>query len=134
MLVGIILPSNERLTGEKIVAYMNTEIKNRIARCVKPVLKKYGMSGTLSVRNHSTIVLTLRSGKIDFEDRYIDVNPFWFHHHFEGVAKEFLTEAFAALKCADWWDESDTMTDYFHTAYYYGIRIGKWDRDYVVTA
>jgi len=27
-----------------------------------------------------------------------------------------------------WWDKSDTMTDYFHCAYYYDIAIGKWNK------
>jgi hypothetical protein len=122
------------LTGEKIVAYMNTEIKNRIARNVKPVLKKYGMSGTLAVHNHSMIILNLRSGPIDFGSNYVEPNPYWFHKHYEGVAKDFLTEAFDALKSADWFDKSDVMTDYFHTAYYYRINVGRWNRDYVLTA
>ena len=30
-------------------------------------------------------------------------------------------------------DSSDAMTDYFDTAYYTNIRIGKWDKPYVFT-
>jgi hypothetical protein len=29
-----------------------------------------------------------------------------------------------------WFDKSDSMTDYFHTAFYYDIQVGKWDRPY----
>ena len=29
-----------------------------------------------------------------------------------------------------WFDESDSMTDYFHTAYYFSIHVGKWDKPY----
>lgn len=137
------------------MAYMNQEKKAKIAIALKPVLKKYGVKGTLSVRNHSTICLTLKSGPIDFigncnkvcgnnhyqtsrgfrtiTEGYTDVNPYWFHEHFDGVAKAFLTEAFDALKVADWYDKSDIQTDYFNTAYYYDINIGKWNKPYEVT-
>ncbi len=140
------------------MAYMNQERKQKIAQKLKPILAKYGVKGSLSVRNHSTIVLTLKSGSIDFIENYIktdtdkpygnkmsqdqvayirnnkslDVNPYWFHEHFSGKAKNFLTEAMQALKSADWYDESDAMTDYFNTAYYVDINIGKWNKPYEV--
>jgi len=124
------------------MAYMNQEMKAKIAKNLKPVLKKFGVKGTLSVSNHSTIVLTLKSGKIDFFADYgdsedarkfgIDVNPYWFHEHFTGTSKAFLTEAFRALKSADWYDESDIQTDYFNTAYYFRINVGKWNKPYIL--
>ena len=119
------------------MAYMNQEKKAEINKRLAPILKKYGIKGTLSVRNHSTIVLTVKAGKIDFIENYLadgkcsdeafvrkhgvlDVNPYWFSDHFTGEAKEFLTEAFAALKGADYYDESDAQIDYFNTAYFFG--------------
>jgi hypothetical protein len=125
------------------MAYMNQEKKAVIAAKLKPVLKKYGIKGSLSVRNHSTITLTVKSGAIDFFEDYgdredarkfgIQVNPYWFHDHFAGKSKAFLTEAFDALKSAGYYDNSDAMTDYFDTAYYYGINIGKWNKPYVLS-
>ena len=124
------------------MAYMNQEMKATIAKNLKPVLKKFGVKGTLSVSNHSTIVLTLKSGKVDFFADYgdsedarkfgIDVNPYWFHEHFTGKSKQFLTEAFRALKSANWYDESDIQTDYFNTAYYFRINVGKWNKPYIM--
>lgn len=124
------------------MAYVNQEMKAVIAKNIKPILAKYGVKASLAVGNHSTIVLNVKSGKIDFFEDYgdredarkfgIDVNPYWFHEHFAGESKEFLTEAFAALKSAGWYDESDSMTDYFNTAYYLRINIGKWNKPYVL--
>ena len=140
------------------MAYMNQEKKAKIATVLKPILKKYGIKGSLSVRNHSSIVLNIKSGSINFienfiqtdlntlhagkmsQDRvdyirktnYLDVNPYWFQEHFSGVAKEFLSEAMVALKSADWYDESDAQTDYFNTAYYVDLNIGKWNTPYIV--
>lgn len=124
------------------MAYMNQEKKAVIAAKVKPILAKYGVKGSLSVRNHSTITLTVKSGKIDFFKDYgdredarkfgIQVNPYWFHEHFEGTAKKFLSEVFDALKGAGYYDNSDAQIDYFDTAYYYGVDIGKWNKPYVL--
>ena len=133
------------------MAYMNQERKAKIAKNLKPILAKFGVKGSLSVRNHSTIILTLKSGSIDFignynrvaknrypdrftpAERSLDVNPYWYHEHFDGVAKQFISEAMTALKSADWYDESDAQTDYFNTAYYVDINIGKWDKAYTLT-
>ena len=137
------------------MAYMNQDRKALISKMLKPILKKYGVKGTLSVRNHSTICLTLKSGKIDFiansnrvcgsspwqvhkgwrpnTSGYSDVNVYWFQDHYDGKAKAFLTEAMAALKCADWYDRTNAQIDYFDTAYYVDINIGKWNKPYVVT-
>lgn len=142
------------------MAYMNQEKKAKIAIALKPILAKYKVKGSLSVNNHSTIVLTVKSGKIDFIENFIqtdvdkpygnkmsqdrvdyirknnslDVNPYWFQEHFSGVAKNFLTDAMKALKSADWYDESDAQVDYFNTAYYVDINIGKWNKPYVLEA
>jgi hypothetical protein len=48
------------------MAYMNQEKKAKIAATLKPILKKYGIKGSLSVRNHTSIVLTITAGKVDF--------------------------------------------------------------------
>ena len=136
------------------MAYMNQERKQKIAQALKPILAKYKVKGSLSVRNHSTIVLTLKSGSIDFIGNsnkvcgndfyqvqrgfkptttgYDQVNPYWFQDHYDGDAKAFLTEAFKALKSADWYDESNAMIDYFNTAYYVDVNIGKWNSPYIV--
>jgi len=134
------------------MAYMNQEKKAIIASKLKPILKKYGVKGSLKVNNHSTIVLNVKSGKIDFiknynstvgnqpggfrngsaAEKYLNINPYWYHEHFSGQPKEFLTEALAALKGADWYDESDAQVDYFNTAYYVDINIGKWSKPYVL--
>ena len=136
------------------MAYMNQERKAKISKALKPILAKYKVKGSLSVRNHSSIVLTLKSGAIDFignsnkvcgSDHYqvargfkpetsghSQVNPYWFQDHYDGKAKAFLTEAFKALKSADWYDESNAMIDYFNIAYYVDINIGKWDKPYIL--
>ena len=136
------------------MAYINQEGKAKIAEALKPILAKYKVKGTLRVRNHLAITLTLKSGPIDFiansnrvcgsshyqvsrgfqpnTSGHSDVNPYWYQDHYDGDAKAFLNEAFAALKSADYYDNSDAQTDYFDTAYYYDLHIGRWDKPYIV--
>lgn len=136
------------------MAYVSKETKANIVEAVKPILKKYGVKGTFAVRHHSTIVLNINSGVLDFitnhneacEKRYshrdnwqpsennIDVNVYWIDDHFSGQPRDFLNEVMQAIKMAgEWFDESDSMTDYFHTAFYIDINVGKWDKPYQLT-
>jgi len=129
-------------------AFMNQDRKKVIAQAVKPVLAKYGVKGSLKVRNHMTIVLTIKEGKLDFwNDRnreafrgsladmfpgHLDVNPYHHQNHYTGQSKAFFAEVFQALKAADWYDRSDAMVDFFDTKYYIDVQVGKWDKPYVL--
>jgi hypothetical protein len=121
------------------MAYMNQEKKAKIAATLKPILKKYGIKGSLSVRNHTSIVLTITAGKVDFYKDYgadtkfgIQVNPYWYQDHFTGLSKQALSEIIPAMYSADYYDNSDAQTDYFDTAYYISVNIGKWNKQYQV--
>jgi hypothetical protein len=127
------------------MAYMNQQKKAVIVANLKPVLKKYGLKGTFSVRSHMTICLTITSGPIDFIQNYkdhtgkqnqmikaLDINPYWFQDHFTGKAKEALTEIIKGMYSAGYYDNSDIQSDYFDTAYYIDVNIGKWDKSYQV--
>lgn len=41
--------------------------------------------------------------------------------------------AVEAIITKKWWDKSDIQSDYFNTAFYFSISIGKWDRGFVRT-
>jgi len=116
------------------MAYMNQEKKSKIAAAIKPVLKKYGLKATLSVHNHSSICVNIKSGPIDFGGDNIQVNHYWLNDHYSGTALNALKEIKESLLVADYFDESDAQTDYFHTAYYYHINVGKWNKPYQLTA
>lgn len=138
------------------MAYMNQEKKAKIAAALKPILAKYGVKGTLRVRNHMAIQLTISQGKLDFigdmnderhnllgsqtidkaklrEAYHLDINTYWCHEHYKGKTKQFLAEAIPAMKAAEWYNNSDIQTDYFDTAYYFDITVGKWNKPYVLT-
>jgi hypothetical protein len=132
------------------MAYFSQENKKSKQSAIKAVLNKYGVKGSLSVRHYSTLVLTIKSGKIDFIKNfnetastqprfndvafnpakdYIQVNPYWCHEHFSGDAKEFLTEVIDIMNVGNH-DNSDAQTDYFDVGWYCDINIGGWDKPY----
>lgn len=113
------------------MAYFNQEMKKVMAPKIKEVLKKYNMKGSLSVRNHSTILLTLKSGKINFPEDHIRVNNYYIDRNFDGVKKDFLNECYNILTEGNH-NNSDYMTDYFDIGWYVDINIGRWDKPYVV--
>ncbi len=114
------------------MAYMSQEYKARLAPTIKAICKKYGVKATLSVRNHSSLVLTVKQGNIDFGGSYIQVNPYWYQEHYTGRARDFLSEVIPAMRGPEYFDHSDAQTDYFHCSHYIDVNIGRWDQPYAL--
>ena len=124
---------------------MSQEKKSQIAPVVKEILKKYGLKWTLSVENYSTLVLKISAWSINFKeyltDRssnsvyqnwyHINVNVYWIDEWFEWIAKDALMELYDAMMVWNH-DNSDAQVDYFDVGWYVDIKIGKWDKDYVL--
>jgi hypothetical protein len=124
---------------------------------VNAVLKKYDMKGTLSGTNTSGVTLTITEGPLNFMEncahkmendahgrpanavtpdeirarKYMDVNRYWYHEHFDGQCLEFLKKIMQVLDDGNH-DNSDPMTDYFDVGWYVYVKIGKWEKPYVL--
>ena len=119
------------------MAFVSKQDKAELAPEIKKVLSKYGMKGSISIRNHSTLVVTLQSGSIDFKDYshgdgYIQVNPYWINDHYDNnhVARDFLNELKDAMEGPNFFNNDDAMTDYFSRSHYTDINVGKWNKPY----
>ena len=122
------------------MAYMSQENKKSKAPAIKAILKKYGLKGSLRVQHYSTLILTIKSGKIDFVSNFQDktkrefnyqVNEYYIEETYTGVAAEALNELKAAMMEGNH-NNSDIQTDYFDVGWYISIDIGKWDKPYVL--
>ena len=122
------------------MAFMNQEKKKRLAPRIKEILKKHNMKGTISVDNYSTLNVNLQSGTIDFtftnnrgEVVKNHVNEYWYHESFADNPKalNFLSELIPAMNDGNH-DNSDIMTDYFDVGWYINVRVGKWDKPYIL--
>lgn len=132
------------------MAYMNQEKKRKINEALKPVLKKYGVKGRLGVQHHSTLVLNITEGPIDFikdynntaterygsehvtAEDYINVNQYHYQKHFSGKALEFFKEVLPILNKENY-DNSNSQIDYFDVGYWLEVNIGRWDKPYKFT-
>lgn len=117
------------------MAYVNNETKSKIQAALKPVFQKYGIKATVARNSyHSTLIVNLVSGNIDFTNDYdrTQVNVYHIDKYFDGIAKQFLNEVVDTIKQAgEWYDESNSQIDYFNTAFYISINIGKHEKPYV---
>lgn len=132
------------------MAWMSQEKKAKIAPNVKAILKKYGMKGSLAVRNHSTLVLNCNSGRLDLIKNYnetvsgrshpdtwipatttLSPNPYHYRDSFSGDCLDFLEELFCAMNDGNH-DRSDIMTDYFDVGWYVDVNIGQWNKPYIL--
>jgi hypothetical protein len=48
----------------------------------------------------------------------------------DAEAYEFLRRVSAIAHSQDWYDDSDSQTDYFNTAYYVSISLGRWNKGF----
>jgi hypothetical protein len=132
---------------------MNQQKKKVIAENLKKLLKGTGVKFTLSVNNHSSICMTIKSAPVDLiqnmnntmasnpryenhrnESGYTGVNQYWYKEHFTGKALDIIDKCVKGLYSADYYDNSDAMTDYFDTAYYIDLKIGNYKKPFEVTA
>jgi hypothetical protein len=113
---------------------MNQQKKAELTPAIKAVLQKYGVKGSISVSNHSTLIVTLKEGKIAFgPDDEGSVNTYYIKETYKNKPTElnFLTELHNAMSDGNF-DHSDVQTDYFCVGWYVDIRIGTWDKPYLV--
>ena len=143
------------------MAFVSQEDKKNLSPAIKAVLKKYGMKGTIAVRHHSTLVVNIKSGDLDilgawkkaalasnrndFYDpsdverlnhvikaTHIDVNTYWIDDSYaDQKVVAFLNELKAAMEGPEFFNNDDSMTDYFHRSHYIDINIGQWNKPYV---
>jgi hypothetical protein len=130
------------------MAYMSQEKKAIIKAALDKVLKPRGIKYSLRVRDNMAIHCTITAAPIDFignfaaksGDKYqlregarldhLQVNLYWINDHFTGEAAEVLTQAAEALKAAGYYDNSNSQIDYFDTAYYMHLDIGRYDKPF----
>lgn len=114
------------------MAYMSTEK----ARNIRNALKKEFPEIKFSVRKEHSIALHVTLVKSPyFEDELHEgVNHYYIDDNYEDQpeARDVLKKIDETIRTVgEYYDKSDSMTDYFDTAFYYEIEIGTWDKPHV---
>jgi hypothetical protein len=133
------------------MAYMSQENKASKAPKIAKICKQFGVKATLAVRHHSTLVLNISSGPIDFIGNakavsavrnacmpehmephfgdHLDVNPYHYGEDFSGCALKFLTAIMEVMHEGNH-DRSDITIDYFDVGWYVDVNVGKRNKPY----
>lgn len=131
------------------MAYISTAEVAAIRSALKA---KYGKRFKFSVTkdHHTAVTVAIVSGTADFSELWADkvpgdygygyatVNEYHitkenYGRHvklFEDIVKIIKKAPADAVNGREWFDHSDSMTDYFHTAFYLTLQVGKWDKKY----
>lgn len=136
------------------MAYMSQEKKKQIAAKLKVALKGSGLKYSLGVHHHSTLVMKIKSGPVDFiqnyretiqskpqyarfmesqAPHYMRLNDFWYREQFTGKALALLSVIVPILNDGNH-DRSDIQSDYFDVGWYLNVSIGEFQKPYTVTA
>ncbi len=129
------------------MAYIKTEEVSAIRNELKKRFGHTGLKFGVKKQHHSSVHVTIKAGPIDFSDIYKDhygsgdhyaqVNVYHLSNYgqhqpfFEEVLKIIKTAPALAEGGREWFDKSDIMTDYFHTAFYINLNVGEYDKPYV---
>ena len=114
------------------MAYITKEEVRNVRELLKKKFPKFKFS--VSGGNSLSLKVAIMSGPEDFREvlglrNSMDVNQYHLYQY--GRFEKLFTDIFKAMKSQNWFDDSDSMVDYFNTAYYIGLSIGKWDKPYV---
>jgi len=136
------------------MAYISTEEVKAVRVALKESFKNK-IKFSVRREHYSSLNVSILSGEINFFDGSLDrkdkYNPEAPAHKFDGYEQinEYYPENYGKhgalfqdivniMKTAPgtidggraWYDKSDAMIDYFDTAFYTNVSVGKWDKPY----
>ena len=108
------------------MAYISTKEVAAIRGQLKEKFK--GLKFSVRKHHHSSVTVTIKAGNVDFSDLlddngYAQTNQYWLNrmgkheHLFEEIYKVIKTAPASVEGVREWFDDSDAMSDYFHTAF-----------------
>ena len=124
------------------MAYIRTNEVKAIRETLK---EEFGPELKFGVKkqHHSSVTVTIKKGNVDFSDimregdrGYTQINHYhlgnYGHHQFlfEDIMNVIKKAPGKAENGREWFDESDSMVDYFHTAFYINLEVGNYSKPY----
>lgn len=113
------------------MAYINKETTKKIREALKAEFKEIKFS--VSMRGHIALSVSIIESPYFEDGEYTQVNHYHIDRNYSGIQKEVLNKIKKIiLEVGEYYNNSDSMTDYFDVAFYYDISIGKWNKGHVV--
>jgi len=103
--------------------------------------KKEGWKFSVRKNHNSEVVVVILQAPYNLEaflgeESYKTLNTYNGTHSNKGLPVSMFQDVqkiITIMKSQNWFDKSDSMTDYFHTAYYLDLKVGEWDKKFVST-
>ena len=120
------------------MAYVTTQQVKQTREALKLAFPDFKFMVRKSHAGGSSINVSIMSGPLDFGDIRdgASVNQYWVESHYADYLVPFLEAVIKVIKFGtdrQWYDRSDAMTDYFDTAFYLDVEIGRWGKPYIKT-
>lgn len=109
------------------MSFINQADKARLAPGIKAVLKKYNAKGSIAVKDHRCLIVTVSESPFQIEEKYEQVNHYHIDRLYSGDLASFLNELRSAMMDGNY-NNSDAQTDYFDVGWYIAINLGSWDK------
>ena len=115
------------------MAYLSKDQVKQTREALKLAFPDFKFMVRRSTGGRSSINVSIMSGPIDFGDLDMPkaINPYHVGTFFEGKQVRFLEAVIKVIKYGtshQWYDRSDAMTDYFDTAFYLDVELGRWGK------
>ena len=130
------------------MAYINAKDVQAIRNELKAEFKDFKFGVRKSHGGSNGVSVTIKQGPTDFSDitdenGYAQINQYWLGR--TGVHQAFFEKVIEIIKTAPirgegfhagrgWYDNSDSMIDYFDTAYYMSVNVGDYYTPYAQKA
>ena len=120
------------------MAYISAEDVKAIRTELKAAFPKWKF-GVRKSAGGLAVDVTIKQGTCSFEGKtHAQVNEYWIDSHWTDAEdamvlkkiSEIMHNAPGRAGGKVYFDHSDAMTDYFHTAFYTHLSIGQWDAPY----
>ena len=117
------------------MAYIATETVKEIREEIKRNFPaKEGWKFSIKRIDHCKVNVSILKAPINFlegqERDHIQGAHYWTNDKFSGEACEIINKLAKIAKTEDYFDHSDSQTDYFHCSHYIDIQIGQWDKKF----
>ncbi len=114
------------------MAYISTETVKNIRNALKEKFPEYKFA--VRQQHHSSLYVSIMKGPLELaQDVRTDYGYTQINHYYldRTVHGEFYGKIVDCIKeVGEWFDKSDIMTDYFHTAFYFNIEVGRHGKPY----
>ena len=117
------------------MAYLSKTQVKETREALKVAFPDFKFMVRKSHNGGGSINVSIMSGPVDFGDirEACQVNQYWVESHYEAHLVPFLEAVLKVIKFGSdrqWYDRSDSQIDYFDTAFYIDLEVGRFMNPY----